>query len=296
MDSDIRFKRDIRHEDILELNFIRKPCRFFFRKHFSEGLRSRLMQVLDPEDVAAETRGVVRNGIRWFRLARPRMMLRIFKTPFRNLQEAHKETRFFKTLQRYLPVRHYAVSQEFVAHYRAPGGDEILLCGLQEYVDGRVLDPWRENGLELPETQLSRSGAEPGHPRVKPEAIRHNAASFVANVKNMIRKAGVIPDLAGVGNIRVTAAGDIKLIDINNISRLCFDSRIRLDEKGYPVGDKSIEALYRIERYLSRKADAADEYIYRLFLTGERMARVRDLEKQFQQTEPAAGNYPRLGP
>lgn len=56
----------------------------------------------------------------------------------------------------------------------------------------------------------------------------------------MVAEAGHIPDLAGAGNLIITGTADIRLVDINDISPISLDSSIYLDEKGYPVCDKSI--------------------------------------------------------
>ncbi len=55
---DIRDRGTITHEDVLSLNFIREPSPYYFRGHFREGLRSRIIQVLDPRDVRVETHGL----------------------------------------------------------------------------------------------------------------------------------------------------------------------------------------------------------------------------------------------
>jgi hypothetical protein len=294
MGIDIRDKQDITHEDILGLNFIKKSCRFFFRKHFREGLRSRLMQVLDPRDVEAETKGVIQNGMRWFPLAQPVMMLRIFKERFQTSQALQEEIQDFKMLQKYLPVRHYALSQEFVVPYFTSGRHEMILCGLQEFVEGETLDPWREDSMDRLKTHFEDLTAAPDGMQVFVDTVRASASSFVNHLKIMIHKAGLIPDLAGIGNIRVTADGNMKLVDINNISPLTFDHHIRLDDRDYPVCDKSIEALSKIELHLAGKDEVPDEPIYRLFLDRERMAHVKALEKRFHETTSAAGSYPRL--
>ena len=49
MIKDIRDKIHITHEDIMELNFIRKPGAYVFRKYHKQGLRSQIMELLDPE-------------------------------------------------------------------------------------------------------------------------------------------------------------------------------------------------------------------------------------------------------
>ena len=88
--ADIRDLGTITHKDVLGLNFIRKPSPYYFRGHFREGLRSRIIQVLDPRDVRAETGGVMHAGIRRYPLARPLRMM-IIADPTGDLKGAYAE-------------------------------------------------------------------------------------------------------------------------------------------------------------------------------------------------------------
>ena len=117
-------------------------------------------------------------------------------------------------------------------------------------------------------------------------------ASLVACIKNMIMKSGCIPDLAGVGNMIMTPSGSVKLVDINNISRVSMKHQIPVDDKGYPVSDKSIQALFQIEtQILGRPKDTADA-LYSFFLDPHRMKEVRELEMSFHRIAAHSGNYP----
>ena len=252
------------------------------------------MQVLNPNDVETETRGIIQKGIRWFPLARPGMMLRIFKERFQTSKSVQKEIQDFKIVQTYLPFHHYALSQEFVVPYLTSGRYEILLCGLQEYVDGDTLDPWREDSTARLKTHFGAAMADPSGMQVFLDTLQARASSFINHIKIMVQQAGFIPDLAGIGNIRVTAAGDIKLVDINNISRVHFDHHIRLDDKRYPVCDKSIEALSKMEMHLLGRSGVPDDPLYRLFLDRKRMEHVKAHEKRFHETTSTTGNYPHL--
>jgi len=101
----------------------------------------------------------------------------------------------------------------------------------------------------------------------------------------LISKAGYVPDLAGSGNLILTPSGLIKLVDINNISKISSGSSIPLDDRGYPVCDKSVEALSMLEKNLvGRPLDPQDE-IYKVFLAPARMEKVRALEMQFHRTQ-----------
>jgi hypothetical protein len=79
----------------------------------------------------------------------------------------------------------------------------------------------------------------------------------------------------------ITPAGDIKLVDINNISKVYFTTDIRLDDKGYPVCDKSIEAVSMLEKELLGKPIDYTEKLYRIFLDPQRMKDVGALEDKF---------------
>ena len=115
------------------------------------------------------------------------------------------------------------------------------------------------------------------------ETIHRNAVDFVGRVRKMIAETGHIPDLAGDGNMLLTDNGLIKLVDINNISRVTFDRTVGVDEKGYPVCDKSVEALSQLQlKMASQPIDPADR-LYRTYLDPARMAAVQDIEREFHR-------------
>ena len=101
----------------------------------------------------------------------------------------------------------------------------------------------------------------------------------------MVAEVRHVPDLAGAGNLVVTKAGQIKLVDINNISPVVYDVDIRLDDKGYPVCDKSIEALALLEQKITGQAIDAQEALYRFFLAPERRQRVKRQEELFYRRD-----------
>ena len=115
--DDIRDKPCLDHDDILKLNFIRNPGRYHFRRHYRAGLRSHLMEVLNPEDVAKEKSGVVVDGLRMFPRAIPLKMFRIFRRRFKGLSEAKEELRRVRIVESYLGPDHIARSSEFLVHY-----------------------------------------------------------------------------------------------------------------------------------------------------------------------------------
>jgi hypothetical protein len=144
MPEDIRDKPYLNHKDILGLNFIRDPGIYYYRRHYRAGLRSHIMQVLNPENVENETKGIIIDGVKWYPRADPLKMLRIFRTRFKTLKEAEEELKRVKIIETYLAPDNLAMSEEFLVDYVMHGKREILLCGLQEYVEGEVLVPWSQ--------------------------------------------------------------------------------------------------------------------------------------------------------
>jgi hypothetical protein len=114
--------------------------------------------------------------------------------------------------------------------------------------------------------------------------VREKAKYFIEKTKEMILRADLVPDLAGIGNLLLTRNGDIKLVDINNVSNVSFENTIQLDDRGYPVCDKSIEALFRLEQEFVGRTNYRGSDIYRIFLDPQRMKEVRAIEDAFHQT------------
>lgn len=286
MNTDVREMPNLSSSDVLGLNFIQNPGYYVFRRHYRQGLRSHVMEVLSPEDVDREKQGVVTDGIRWFPRAKPRKMLRIFRTRFRDLKDALEEIRRVILVERYMGPDYFARSQEFLVDYRIENRRDILLCGLQEYVEGLPVEPWGMINTNRLADNLIRPGIGEGLPATLEydrltHTIQTHAETFLSKIKRMINEAGHIPDLAGEGNLILTAEGRIKLVDINNICRVDIDGDIYIDDKGYPVCDKSIEALYLLEKgFTGEKADR-NEPLYRQLLNEVRMNKVNELERRF---------------
>jgi hypothetical protein len=285
---DIREHQNINHGDIVALNFIRSNATFYFRRHYRHGLRSHIMELLSARDRRLENEGQMEDGVRSFPRAQPRRMLRLFRRQFESVEQAIEEIRRLQILDRYLSTNFYAPSDEFIVDYWGPEGFSLMLCGLQEYVSGEDLDPWHHN----PANQLSEICRRLTSERYDPAhlsrqdlcaRIRRQADRFIRRIKQMALEANYLPDLAGIGNILVTAAGQVKLVDINNISRLWFDHHIRVDDKGYPVCDKSIEALALLEEHITGKVDLKHDPVYRHFFDPQRMQKVKRLEQAFNR-------------
>jgi len=283
---DIRTKPTLSHNDIVNLNFIRQPCSYCFRIHYREGLRSRLLQVLKAEDVLLETQGVLQEGIRLFPVAQPVAMLRIFKKQFKIWTEVQKEIENYKLVQRHVFAHHYAASSEFIVDYMQGGNNQIMLCGFQEYVPGEAVDPWHENTRLKIETDMDNS------PTGTLDLALSNLASFIGCIKDMALQTQTIPDLAGVGNLILTPKAEIKLVDINNISGFSHETTIPLDDKNYPVSDKSMQALYNLDTQVLGNDQAENEELYRFFMDPQRIRAVREIEIAFQKRTAQPTNYP----
>lgn len=284
--TDIRDHAYISPEDVTRLNFIRKETPFRFRRHYRQGLRSHIMEVLDPARLADETTGVMTDGIRTFPKAVPLRMLRIFRSRFASKSDAMEEIVKYRYLLRFLPPGSFAVSDEFLVSYRTPRGWDVLLCGWQEYMIGKTLDPWRIVDSEDLRAFFEEMRADSRFRIQQPvDALTKRfldyAADLIDGVKAMVLQAGHIPDLAGVGNLLVSPDGRPKLVDINNITPVSFSPEIRVDDKGYPVCDKSIEALSILESHLPNRNIADHDPVYRHFLTPARRKAVRLLEERF---------------
>lgn len=277
---DIRDRESLEPHEIIALNFIRNPAPYLYRKHHFWGMRSHIFQILDPRDVKNETDGIDVNGLTVYPAAKPLKMLRLFRRKFNALREALEEIQSVRAIEKYLGPDHFARSSEFLVDYRIGRRHDPMLCGLQEYIEGERLDLWHPINssylLTLP-AQLS-IGGEPVTTDAKNrflQAVRQNTAGFIDNVKKMITQAGRVPDLAGTGNLILTAGGNIKLVDINNVSPVTFQSKVEIDDKGYPACDMSIKALSMLETKLLERTIDPSEAIYRVYLDPHRKKAVR---------------------
>jgi hypothetical protein len=285
--EDPRDKPSLTHEDVVALNFVRAPGIYVYRRHYRAGLRSHIMQVLLREDVDRERTGVLGAGLRRFPEARPLKILRIFRTRFKNLREAEEELGRFKIIETFLAPLYMARSNEFLVDLTGRGQKEPLLCGLQEYMEGETINPWnRLDDEELASLKARMSDLE-GRKAQRAWAanVRAQAKGFVQRIKELISKTGYIPDLAGSGNLILTPSGLMKLVDINNISKISSGSSIPLDDRGYPVCDKSVEALSMLEKNLVGLPFDPQDKVYNVFLSPARMEKVRALERRFQSTQ-----------
>jgi hypothetical protein len=286
VETDVRDIPNLASQDVLNLNFIKDPGRYVFRRHYRQGLRSHVMEVLHPDDVAKEKQGIVTDGIRWFPRAKPLKMLRIFRSRFIDLNHALAEIHRVLLVERYLGPDYYARSFEFLVDYRTENKYDIILCGLQEYVEGLPVDPWGMLNAQRLAENLIRPGVGQGQPASLDydgltDTIQSHAETFLNCIKAMIAETDHIPDLAGEGNLILTAGGRIKLVDINNVSRIRTDTEIYIDEKGYPVCDKSIEALFLLEKGFTKKTAIDQEPLYQSLQDEDRMKQVNRLERKF---------------
>jgi len=281
MAEDIRDKAYLTHNDVIALNFIQDSGQYVYRRHFRNGLRSHIMEILDAEQVRQESRGKMVAGVRLFPKATPLKMLRIFRTRLVSISQALDEIVKLRVIETFLTPDQFAGSSEFIVGYQAPDGPDMLLCGLQEFVQGRKLDPWR----------LKSGGIFQIYPDKDSQAqktfatqLRQSAQRFVAGIKDMVLKAGYIPDIAGQRNLLVTRRGRIRLVDINNVSRVKYSDDIFIDDKGYPVCDKSIEALALIDRHLCNGRNCSGQVLFEMFLDPDRLRAVAALDAAFHRS------------
>ncbi|OGP63230.1 MAG: hypothetical protein A2170_00755 [Deltaproteobacteria bacterium RBG_13_53_10] len=180
-----------------------------------------------------------------------------------------------------------ARSNEFLVDFTGRGQREPILCGLQEYMEGEMINPWNR----LDDEELASLKKRMPEPEVSESQeawlanVRTQAQRLVLRLKELILKAGYVPDLAGSGNLILTPPGLIKLVDINNISRVTFDFSIPLDDRSYPVCDKSIEALSMLEKNLAGRPLDSEDKTYKVFLAPARMEEVRALEREFHRAQ-----------
>jgi hypothetical protein len=259
------------------------------------------MEILTPESIEQEKNGVIIEGSKWFPRAEPINMLRIFRTRFISLREAEEEVARVKIIESYLGPDNFAKSDEFLVDYKRNGSRELLLCGLQEYVKGAILDPWDRLDDSHLLSVLRRISFETFEDAEEiadswMATVRQNAETLIGKVKKMILKANHVPDLAGVGNLLVTRSGVIKLVDINNISTVSFEPIVKVDDRGYPVCDKSIEVLSLLEQELLGKATEKDDPIYKTYLDAKRMEEVKAVEKEFHLALEREKSDPEVSP
>ena len=286
MKEDIRDKEYIKHEDIIKLNFIKNPSQYLFRRHYRQGLRSHVVEILKIDDVEKEKNGVIDNKIRIFPRAEPVNILRIFKKKFYLKKSVLDEIKKLKILEKYISSKNLAKSQEFIVDYSIFHKGNFLLCGLQEFVKGEILDIWKISG---PDRLLEIYDNMKQNPRYKIKVdtkllvkrLQHNTKKFIDEIKKLILIERYIPDLAGIGNLYLTINGDIKLVDINNVSKVSFDNTIFLDDKGYPVCDKSVEIISLLEKNILGKSIDMREKLYATFLCPSRTKDVKVLDDNF---------------
>ena len=202
-DIDIRSKKRLKPSDVLGLNFIREPAPYVFRTYPRQGLRSHIMEVLRPQDVQVEKHGVERDGVTWYPRARPLKMLRLFRTRFDSRNDALEEIRRLKVIETYLPAANIARSEEFLVDYAVAGKREILLCGLQVFVEGEILDPWSLDAEKHVSELLDCVSTAGESPDGQTEGARwcrvqSEVEIFIRSIKNMIREREMIPDLQTV--------------------------------------------------------------------------------------------------
>ncbi len=320
--ADIRDKESLTENEVRQLNFISDSPAHHFRKHYRQGLRSHIFEVLAADDVLKERQGDIIDGIRCFPRAVPEYMLRILRTRFSTLDQAIDEVRKYTLILKFLGTDLIACSQESIVEYirvertgteriesteaeskeieniEAESAEaentetenteteksEIVLCGLQEYVVGTILDPW--SLLTQAPLDAFYQAKFPDDHSVNERMTKafDSIEAFVKQTREMIINTGYIPDLAGNGNLILIPEGGIKLVDINNIIKVHHTDTIYLDDKNYPSCDKSVEVLAILEQKILKTGIIPDDPLYGHFLSVERKNRVKKFEEKFFQS------------
>lgn len=264
------------------INFLRVPEHYHLRRHFRAGLRSQLLELIPNKDLEKETHGILANGIRTFPRARPIKMVRVLKNRFNSCAAALEEIKKYRVLLASLGSYFVAQSEEFIVEYREKNQNHILLCGLQEYIEGTTLNPWHlSDERSLEHFYIS-------NPETTPKKFTRQAVSdikgFVGAITAMVEQTGLIPDLAGDGNLMLSPEGRLKLVDINNIIKITQGPEIQLDDKGYPCCDKSMEVLSILGNKIARIPPpfSKDPFLGKFFDL-ERRQKVNELEQAFYQ-------------
>lgn len=278
---DIRDIASIAGEEVAQLNFIRNSPTWHFRRHNRQGMRSHIFEVIAAQDLVKETTGEIIEGIRWYPRAVPQYMLRILRTRFATLQQTLEEIKKYTLVLEFLGPEFIALSSEFIVEYTRTGQSEIVLCGLQEYVSGEMLDPWGLFGEAPLDTFYQSRFSVANTDQKLIEKGLESIATFVKRMRKMIKESGYVTDLAGNGNLIMTSTGGLKLVDINNIIHVSKDDTILLDDKGYPSCDKSIEVLWLLEEKILKTPNLSDDPLYKHFLSVERSKKVESLGEQF---------------
>lgn len=283
--EDIRDRAHLSGSEVQKLNFVNDSSRYIFRKHYRSGLRSHIFEILAAQDVLKETCGEIIDGIRLFPRARPKKIFRILRNRFKSTEAVFLEIKKYRMLLKFIGPEFIAQSDEFIVDYTGTETNQIVLCGLQEYIEGEILDPWRLLGKGyLQDLFKPYIHGEP-HLQALVHKAKKNIAKFVKRTREMITDTGYIPDLAGVGNLVLTPDGVLKLVDINNIVKIKLNDSILIDDKGYPSCDVSIEVLSILEQKILQKEIHMDDPLYRLFLSPGRKRRVKALEKEFYKKQ-----------
>jgi len=279
--ADIRDIASLTGKEVAQLNFIRDSEKYYFRKHNRQGMRSHIFEVLAAQDLLKETNGEIADGIHWYPRAVPKYMLRILRTRFTSLEQILDEIKRYTLVLKILGPELIAISNEFIVEYTGTGKSEIVLCGFQEYVQGAILDPWGLVGRAPLDTFCKSRFSTDVVDKKRIATAIDSIGTFVRRMRKMITESGYVTDLAGNGNLILTDAGHIKLVDINNIVKVSKNDTILLDDKGYPSCDKSIEVLYILEEKILKNKNLSGDNLYNHFLSADRTKRVRSLEKHF---------------
>ncbi len=126
--------------------------------------------------------------------------------------------------------------------------------------------------------------------RLAERRSRRSLERFIRDVREMVNSIGLLPDLAGKGNLVLDRTGLVKLIDINNFRRLVPNGEL---EKAMPTGD-DLEACLLGHRSIAEfmPKDFIDDLGHPI--ADLSLAQLRSLEIRGLGRDPATINKRRL--
>jgi len=116
---------------------------------------------------------------------------------------------------------------------------------------------------------------------------RHSLERFLRDVRDMVHHVGLLPDLAGRGNLVLDRFGMVKLIDINNFRRFVTNAEV---EQALPIDDALLEPYALGQRSIHQilPADFLDDLgnpICDLSLAALQMLELRGLGRDAKQLD-----------
>lgn len=247
------------------------PEKWVMIKGSTQGTRSCIVMLFDRDEYTRQREGVVIDNKKQYPKAHPKQVLRILRNGAEKTDH----------LQPMLDDYHFLVenfvgdgedqlaqSNELIVELNdkdisllcqrteilSPPDHKHFLVGLQQYIHGDTLDPWRQIAISKLKECAKVSPVNLGvHLRLDADGISKLESSFRlmrTRIHTCLREHKKIPDL-GIGNTIMEPSGSLTIIDINNLIRAPENlAEIPTDENGYPAFHGSIDSLLQIDRIL----------------------------------------------